>query len=186
MKLVLVNQRYGHSRTIVIKGWLKGLLSLCLLGAPVALGMGYQLALADDSSRLVVSHEQGQGVADVDTPVCARAPKRLESADALSSSGNSSDNSPGSFSDSSPGHSSARSLGNSLTSSLGRDVVDVLYRLSLVDWQYEASGTHTVVIPHALAEVARLSEPQSFELSRDTFAHGRIIDRASYLRRTHR
>src|SRR5690554_6646346 len=59
MKLVLVNQRYGHSRTIVIKGWLKGLLSLCLLGAPVALGLGYQLAVANENSRLVVSHEQG-------------------------------------------------------------------------------------------------------------------------------
>ena len=54
MKLILVNQRYGHTRTIVIRGWMKGLLSLCLLGAPVALGyLGYELALADSSNALV-------------------------------------------------------------------------------------------------------------------------------------
>ncbi|MEX1196673.1 MAG: hypothetical protein WEB57_02270 [Pseudohongiellaceae bacterium] len=46
MKVILVNERLGHTRTYVIKGWLKGVLSLCLLGAPVALGyLGYQLSL---------------------------------------------------------------------------------------------------------------------------------------------
>jgi hypothetical protein len=57
MKLILVNQRYGHTRTIVIRGWMKGLLSLCLLGAPVALGyLGYELALADaGGSSLVIN-----------------------------------------------------------------------------------------------------------------------------------
>ena len=50
MKLILVDQRHGHSKTIVLKGWLKGLLSLCLLGAPVALGyLGYQFAVSGDS-----------------------------------------------------------------------------------------------------------------------------------------
>ncbi len=45
MKVILVNERLGHTRTYVIRGWLKGVLSLCLLGAPVALGyMGYQLS----------------------------------------------------------------------------------------------------------------------------------------------
>jgi len=49
MKVILVNERYGQTRTIVLKGWLKGLLSVCLLGAPVALGyLGYQLALSQD------------------------------------------------------------------------------------------------------------------------------------------
>ncbi len=58
MKLILVNQRYGHSRTIVIRGWLKGLLSLCLLGAPVALGyLGYQLAVSDSDANQLVSQE---------------------------------------------------------------------------------------------------------------------------------
>lgn len=61
MKLILVNQRYGHSRTIVIKGWLKGLLSLCLLGAPVALGyMGYHLALANTANH-IVSEKSAEG-----------------------------------------------------------------------------------------------------------------------------
>ena len=38
MKVILVDQRHGHTRTIVFNGWLKGLLTLCLLGAPVAMG----------------------------------------------------------------------------------------------------------------------------------------------------
>ena len=50
MKVILVDQRHGHTRTIVINRWLKGLLSLCLLGAPVALGyFGYQLALSQNA-----------------------------------------------------------------------------------------------------------------------------------------
>ena len=58
MKLILINQRYGHSRTIVIKGWLKGLLSLCLLGAPVAMGyLGYHLAINQSENEQVVSQE---------------------------------------------------------------------------------------------------------------------------------
>lgn len=49
MKVILVDQRHGHTKTIVLKGWLKGLLSLCLLGAPVALGyFGYQLAVSQN------------------------------------------------------------------------------------------------------------------------------------------
>ncbi len=49
MKLILVDQRHGHTRTIVLKGWLKGLLTLCMLGAPVAFGyMGYQFAVSQD------------------------------------------------------------------------------------------------------------------------------------------
>ncbi len=50
MKVILVDQRHGHTKTIVLKGWLKGLLSLCLLGTPVALGyFGYQLAVSQNS-----------------------------------------------------------------------------------------------------------------------------------------
>ena len=53
MKLILVNQRHGHTRTVILKGWMKGLLSICLLGAPVALGyLGYQLAISGTSSLL--------------------------------------------------------------------------------------------------------------------------------------
>ena len=53
MKLILVNQRHGHTRTVILKGWMKGLLSICLLGAPVALGyFGYQLAISGTASFL--------------------------------------------------------------------------------------------------------------------------------------
>ncbi|HCI88434.1 MAG TPA: hypothetical protein DHV53_07275 [Gammaproteobacteria bacterium] len=49
MKLILVDQSHGHTKTIVLKGWVKGLLSILLLGAPVALGyFGYQLAISQD------------------------------------------------------------------------------------------------------------------------------------------
>lgn len=49
MKLILVDQRHGQTRTIVLKGWLKGLLSICILGAPVAFGyFGYQFAVSQD------------------------------------------------------------------------------------------------------------------------------------------
>ncbi len=59
MKVILVDQRHGHTKTIVLKGWLKGLLSVCLIGAPVALGyFGYQLAVAQDAQ--VVTEETAQ------------------------------------------------------------------------------------------------------------------------------
>lgn len=59
MKVILVDQRHGHTKTIVLKGWLKGLLSLCLLGAPVALGyFGYELAVSQNSG--VFSEESAQ------------------------------------------------------------------------------------------------------------------------------
>lgn len=155
MKLVLVNQRYGHSRTIVIKGWLKGLLSLCLLGAPVALGLGYQLALADENSRLVVSHEQG--VQDVASAANATTPpNRVDSTEIL--------NSP------------------------GQSVTDIMRSLPIAGWQYEYEAVVSpgAVVPHTLAWVAPLGEAHPLEPHRGAFAHGRIIDPASYLRRTHR
>ena len=47
MKIILVDQRHGHTRTIVLKGWAKGLLSVLLLGTPVALGyFGYELSVS--------------------------------------------------------------------------------------------------------------------------------------------
>tara|TARA_B100001250_G_scaffold368535_2_gene351265 strand:- start:2892 stop:3821 length:930 start_codon:yes stop_codon:yes gene_type:complete len=51
MKLILVDQRYGRTKTIVLRGWLKGLLSICLVVAPTALGyFGYQLSISGDKS----------------------------------------------------------------------------------------------------------------------------------------
>ena len=59
MKVILVDQRHGHTKTIVLKGWLKGLLSLCLLGAPVALGyFGYGLGVSQSTG--VFSEESAQ------------------------------------------------------------------------------------------------------------------------------
>ena len=53
MKLIIVNQRHANTKTIILKGWVKGLLSVCLLGAPVALGyIGYQLAISDNAFLL--------------------------------------------------------------------------------------------------------------------------------------
>ena len=45
MKFILVDQRHASTKTIGFNRWLKGLISVCLLGAPVTLGyIGYQLA----------------------------------------------------------------------------------------------------------------------------------------------
>ena len=45
MKLILVDQRHAPTKTIGFNRWLKGLISVCLLGAPVTLGyISYQLA----------------------------------------------------------------------------------------------------------------------------------------------
>lgn len=62
MKVLLINERGGHSRPIVIRGWLKGLLSLCLLGAPVALGcLGVQLAVAQDEQSYIQETPESPG-----------------------------------------------------------------------------------------------------------------------------
>lgn len=56
MKVILVDQHHGHTRTIVLKGWLKGLLSLCILGAPVALGyLGYQVAVSGNGQQYTLT-----------------------------------------------------------------------------------------------------------------------------------
>ena len=47
MKLILIDQRHGQTKTVILKGWLKGVLSFCFLGAPVALGyFGFQLSIS--------------------------------------------------------------------------------------------------------------------------------------------
>lgn len=59
MKVILVDQRHGHTRTIVLKGWLKGLLSICILGAPVAFGyLGYQVAVSENPSEYTLESAQ--------------------------------------------------------------------------------------------------------------------------------
>lgn len=59
MKVILVDQRHGHTRTIVLKGWLKGLLSICILGAPVAFGyLGYEFAVSQDKQEYALESSQ--------------------------------------------------------------------------------------------------------------------------------
>ena len=49
MKLILIDQRHGQTKTDILKGWLKGVLSFCFLGAPVALGyFGFQLSVSNN------------------------------------------------------------------------------------------------------------------------------------------
>jgi len=60
MKLILVDQRHGQTRTIILKGWLKGLLSICILGAPVAFAyLGYQFAVSQDPQEYSLEVSQG-------------------------------------------------------------------------------------------------------------------------------
>jgi len=58
MKFILIDQRLGHSRSLEFKGWLKALLSLCLLGTPVGLGyFGYHLAsVQQPGSNFLAAH----------------------------------------------------------------------------------------------------------------------------------
>lgn len=83
MKVILVDQRHGHTRTIVLKGWLKGLLSVCILGAPVALGyLGYQVAVSQDSREY--SLESALGWTDeIESQADAIAQLRQESSEHL-------------------------------------------------------------------------------------------------------
>ncbi|MDB3992360.1 M23 family metallopeptidase [Gammaproteobacteria bacterium] len=51
MKLIFVDQHHGQSKTIVLRGWLKGVLSVCLIIAPASLVyLGYQLSSSDEES----------------------------------------------------------------------------------------------------------------------------------------
>lgn len=45
MKIIIVDEKHGASRSVVLRGWMRLGLSLCLLGLPVVLGYyGFQLA----------------------------------------------------------------------------------------------------------------------------------------------
>ncbi|MDC0934281.1 hypothetical protein OAS20_01940, partial [Gammaproteobacteria bacterium] len=61
MKLLLIDQRHGQSRSLELKGWLRALLSLCLLGTPVGLGyFGYQLAAGQNDDSLVFNQQSAE------------------------------------------------------------------------------------------------------------------------------
>lgn len=45
MKLIIVDQKHGETKTLVLKGWVRVALTICLLGLPVLLGYyGYQFS----------------------------------------------------------------------------------------------------------------------------------------------
>ncbi|MDR0780731.1 MAG: M23 family metallopeptidase [Pseudomonadales bacterium] len=45
MKIILVDEKHGASRSLIVRGWMKAALGLCLLGLPVLVGYyGYHLA----------------------------------------------------------------------------------------------------------------------------------------------
>ena len=59
MKLILIDQRYGQTKTVILKGWLKGFLSFCFLGAPVALGyFGFQLSVSNNGDYVTSQSAQ--------------------------------------------------------------------------------------------------------------------------------
>lgn len=56
MKIILVDENHGESRAIVLRGWARAALTLCLLGLPVVLGyVGHQL-----SANRTVEHYNGK------------------------------------------------------------------------------------------------------------------------------
>ncbi len=51
MKVILIDQHHGRTKTVILRGWLKGLLSFCFLGAPFALGyFGFQLSISQNGA----------------------------------------------------------------------------------------------------------------------------------------
>ena len=59
MKVILIDQHHGRTKTVILRGWLKGVLSFCILGAPFALGyFGFQLSISHNGDY--VSPESAQ------------------------------------------------------------------------------------------------------------------------------
>ena len=59
MKVILIDQHHGRTKTVILRGWLKGVLSFCFLGAPFALGyFGFQLSISHNGDY--VSPESAQ------------------------------------------------------------------------------------------------------------------------------
>lgn len=59
MKLIFVDEHHGQTKTIVLRGWLKGVLSVCLIIAPASFGyLGYQLSSSDE--EIVFSEKSAQ------------------------------------------------------------------------------------------------------------------------------
>jgi len=53
MKVILIDQHHGRTKTVILRGWLKGVLSFCFLGAPFALGyFGFQLFISQNGDYM--------------------------------------------------------------------------------------------------------------------------------------
>ena len=63
MKIILVDEKHGASRSLVVRGWVKAALGLCLLGFPVLLGY-YGFQLAETRQIRVAKDEATQAWAD--------------------------------------------------------------------------------------------------------------------------
>lgn len=67
MKIILVDEKHGASRALVIRGWVKAALGVCLLGLPALLGY-YGYHLAETRQIKVNKDETAQALAeDIET-----------------------------------------------------------------------------------------------------------------------
>lgn len=169
MKVILVHQRHGLTRTYVITGWLKGLLSLCLLVAPVALTyLGYQLSVQVQSGDPVVAQSLSNTGASADDHASATL-DMLEPAGAPSGSGQTEEQNPVVVTVAEtvvlPGMGAAGDIPTGLDL-----LADVAHepRLHLDRHLAAVVGWRPSAVPAA------------------TYVHGRIVDAASYLVYNHR
>ena len=175
MKVIFVDQRHGHTRTVVLKGWLKGLLSLCILGAPVALGyLGYQVAISGNGQQYILN-----------TAADATAPEPADEAEAQAGSLQQSRQQTVTYT-----YTPHQFLHES--SSLEAQVFDRAQQRN----GYIAQFDHADGFPASAGDVIR--QGQIIELASNTallsrsdshfsvYRHGRIVDPASYIQRTER
>jgi murein DD-endopeptidase MepM/ murein hydrolase activator NlpD len=63
MKIIIVDQKHGETRSLVLKGWMRVLLTFCFLGMPVLLGYyGYQFSVSRSAD--LYTDEAAQAWAD--------------------------------------------------------------------------------------------------------------------------
>ncbi len=169
MKVILVHQRHGLTRTYVITGWLKGLLSLCLLVAPVALTyLGYQLSVQVQSGDPVVAQSLSSTGSGADDHATATL-DMLERAAAPAESGQAEEQNPVlvPLADTALLHGTASAGDSPAGTDLLAEFVQAA-RLQLARHLAAATGWRPSAVPAA------------------AYVHGRIIDAASYLVYNHR
>ena len=169
MKVILVHQRHGLTRTYVITGWLKGLLSLCLLVAPVALTyLGYQLSVQVQSGDPVVAQSLSNNGTSADDHATATL-DMLERAATSAESGQAQEQSPVlvSVAETAFLHGTASDADSPAAPDLLAESAHAA-RLHLARHLVSATGWRPSAVPAA------------------AYVHGRIVDAASYLVYNHR